>query len=177
MYNCTSVHELHLTVFTNTSSNCNASKFLVNGTFSTADITCTDIVGLAGHNYQFSVGSTHSNTNLKNQTYIITLAPLPLTNVSVEFNASYINNNTTNFTIVDCKNIADPKYFDFLCDRTRQINGTKTDECQYSCSNVVHGSKLNVTVIRSDFPIIDDGSTWPPETAEETLEIGMNEFV
>jgi hypothetical protein len=178
-YDCSFINWVNVTVLYNsTLANCFASVHVSNITQKndTTTVTCNNIQNNAGRNWTFNVLHTSILPGtFINETFTITLEPLPLNNESVK---RTINEDLTSasFWVPDCEKIADPTYLVFRCNSSNESNDTFLENnCTSMCPVQPGGSYHSVLVqlpIKIADKINDTNNTFPQETLDEIYEIG-----
>lgn len=175
-YNCTLAQLSELRVFIDEVEhddcmiNVSTSDGLCN---SEVTVTCDNIENKAGKNLAFSITSTNNlSINLINETFIITLAPLFL-NGYQSINITTAEDPTSALIFIpNCTEICNLEDLYFRCGNFDESNQILSDNCTYTCSDLIPGSIYNFSLYRKPILIVDkenneDDKYFP----EETLDI------
>lgn len=139
-------------------------------------LSCHDIMDNAGRNWEFLFGSKYGfNQTIENQTFIITLEPLPLKNLpTLEIT---LNEELTSASIFipNCGQAAEIKYLILHCQSDNNENKSLSDNCISTCS-VKSDSLYNISLVRLPLPryngIENVNDTFPPDQRTENIRIG-----
>lgn len=167
-YNCSLTTEPKLQSYNQTRPNCSVTISSNRSTETTVHVICYGIENFAGRNWAFRLIENSSDEIIQNETFIVTLAPLSLSGISI--NGSVDEDFTGNFSVPDCEKIADLQYLVFRCNSTDESNRTLSD-CTFQCFRLEPGSDTNVSLVRLPIPKFgkDDSSrTFPEEISNET---------
>ncbi len=177
-YNCSINRTLDLAVFRNDKieSLCSARATSRNITKTILILTCNNIMDHAGRNWTFTFGSKYgSNQTIENQTFLITLQPLPLKNLP-NFDIT-LNEELTSASIFipNCNQVAETKYLILHCQNENNENKSLSDTCKTTCS-VKSGSVYNISLVRSPVPRYNEVEniydTFPIDQRTENIRIG-----
>ena len=135
----------------------------------------------AGRNWTFVFGSIQGiNSTIANQTFIVTLAPLPLQSLP-KFGVT-LNENLTLASIIvsNCDQVAEAKlYLTYQCQNDGNGNNYLSDSCTFTCP-VQSDSVYNVSVVRLPVPIHDGTEaakgTFPMDQRVESFRIGKTDI-
>ena len=172
-YNCSIMTPLEVLKYNGTSGNCSVTIISNGSKHTTVNVTCDMIENFAGRNWVFSLIGNSSHKIIQNETFVVTLAPLPLSGIII--NGSVDKDFIGNFSVPDCEKIADLNYLVFRCNSTDESNVTLSNDCTFQCFDMEPGSDTNVSVVRLPIPKFgkDDGNkTFPEEISNETFRIG-----
>lgn len=178
-YNCTATQLNNLTIYNNASANC----FVLNSDkpknmFSIVNVQCDAIKNNAGRDFTFVLDKNGSSEFIANQTFIITLAPLPLDD---SIDIKIIPNVTlelASIRIPNCQAIANPIYLRFSCDISNESNRSTLENCAHTCKDLEPGSFYNGSLIRLPIPIYDNQSaTFQEESITQNYKIGKTSLV
>ncbi|CAF3662355.1 unnamed protein product [Rotaria sp. Silwood1] len=181
-YNCFINNSYSLAVFHNDSI---VSKFKVKPVSRDKDktiveVTCENITDNAGRKWAFVFGSKGGyDQTIKNQTFVITLEPLPLKNL-LSFDGA-LNDDLTSATIFvpGCEQVTEATSFlTFHCSNDDNGNRFLSDKCTFMCP-VTSDSVYNMTLVRLPIPIYDgiesSNQTFPVDQRVQTIRIGKME--
>jgi hypothetical protein len=176
-YNCVIIDSAKLAVFKNdniaTQCKLNLTYFRVMEKTNVI-ITCDNIKNNAGRNWEFLFGSINNQkSNIINETFIVTLEPFPLKNLT-KFNLT-INDNITSVSIFvpDCDQVAETKYVTYKCDMNKETKSSPFENCTITCP-VEPGRNQIVTVIRSPIARYDGAQNANGTFREETRTDNFN---
>jgi hypothetical protein len=143
-------------------------------------LTCNNITDNAGRNWTFTFGSKHGyNQTIENQTFLVTLQPLPLKNLP-NFDIT-VNEELTSASIFipHCNQVAETKYLILYCQNDDNETRPLFDNCTSTCT-VKSGSVYNMSLVRSSLPIYNEienvYDTFPTDQRTETIRIGKGKI-
>ncbi|CAF0988795.1 unnamed protein product [Rotaria sordida] len=162
--NCSSINSSELFVFVSESvvENCFVTEDIPHNMDDTIiNVTCENIMNKAGRDWTFNIGSKFfHNQIIFNEIFIVTLEPLSL-NTSTYIDVMIDKNLTSALIFIpNCADISDIEYLIFRCSDS---NGTLSENCTYTCSNIQFGSIYNLSLVRLPIPIADEDKNFFPE--------------
>lgn len=144
-------------------------------------LTCNNIMDNAGRNWTFTFGSKHTfNQTIENQTFIVTLQPLPLKNLP-NFDIT-LNEELTSASIFIpyCNQVAETKYLILYCQNDNNETRPLSDNCTSTCS-VKSNSVYNISLVRSAVPKYNEienvYDTFPIDQRTEHIRIGKKKIL
>ena len=171
-YNCSLINPPELLGYNETSPNCSVTMLENDSKNDTINVTCDKIEDFAGRNWVFSLSRNFSSQIIENETFAVTLEPIPLSEISI--NESKIENFTAIFSIPNCTKIADSRYLVFRCNSSDESNNTLSN-CTFTCSDLVPGSAATASLVRLAIPIEDktiDNETFVEERKYKSYRTG-----
>jgi hypothetical protein len=178
-YNCSLINLPELSSYNDTLNNCSVTGSSTVAENDTVNVTCDNIENSAGRNLVFILSGNHSSQIINNETFTITLNPLPLNDISI--NITENKNFTATVVVPDCEKIVDPKYLVFRCNVSDASDKTFSPECTLICSDLEPGSIYYASLVRLRVPIADknDGNdtTFPEDYRNKTYRTGYNKCV
>ncbi len=172
-YNCSLIDLPEILTYNGTSDHCSVTISASDTENRTIDVTCNDIVNYAGRNWVFDLIGNSSSQIVQNETFIITLEPLPLNEDS--FNITVNEDFTATVVVPGCEKIADLKYLIFLCNSSDMLNRTFSSNCTITCPDLTPGSINDAWLIRLPIPIADqaiENGTFPENSTNKKYIIG-----
>lgn len=175
-YNCSNIDASKLLIYNETSNSCSLSDSLTSPGNSTVNVTCNNIENNAGRNWTFVLGGKENSQIIINESFTITLKPLPLNTSTKIIIQVHEDLTSASISVLNCTNIAEPEYLVIRCNSSDTSNSTLSSNCTFTCSNLLPGSIYNASLVRLPIPIADkrDGNetTFPEDTLDQPYTIG-----
>ncbi|CAM4743525.1 unnamed protein product [Rotaria magnacalcarata] len=176
-YDCVSIEPSDLEIHYNTVASCCITKHSESMTLnSTVDVTCQSIENQAGRNFTFVLTQRNRNRNqlIENETFIVTLEPLPLNNSANILIIPDESLSSASITVQNCEKIAELEYLVFECDIVNQLNRFRLENCTQTCDNLQPGSSYEAALIRLPIPVYGTNRTFLEDRITQKYQIDLD---
>ncbi|CAF4838435.1 unnamed protein product [Rotaria socialis] len=174
-YDCGSIEPSDLEIHYDTIANCSITKHSANMTLnSTVDVTCQSIENQAGRNFTFVLTQRNRNQLIDNETFIVTLEPLPLNNSAYIVIIPDESLSSASITVQNCEKIAELEYLVFECGTANKSNRFLLENCTQTCDNLQPGSSYEATLIRLPIPVYGTNRTFLEDRITQKYQIGLD---